>query len=131
MQCIVCGCNAGLRADERELVDFLVLSQCRSFVGLGMSTFSLFVSQFKAKGGHSAVLVRGVVGSIPDFFRFQIVPLTPLQVEAAKCQAIYDSDDGAGRRKSTQADNPYPGSEDSVAICLVVKEQADDILEVR
>ena len=96
-----------------------------------MSTFSLFVYQFKAKGGHPAVLVRGVVGSIPDFFRFQIFRRNPRAVVAAKCQAMYDSDDGAGSRNSTEADNPYPGSEDSVAICLVVKEQADDILEVR
>ena len=128
-------CDAGLRADEREVIDFLVLAQCRSFVGFGMSTFSLFLFQSKAAGGRPALLVRGVHPSIEEFYKFNVLddlePEPAAQVEPERCQAVYDSEQGAGGRNSSAAERPYPGADDSVAICLVVKDQVDDILEVR
>lgn len=59
-------------------------------------------------------------------------PAKKLAEELAECQDVYDSSEDARRQGIPDpAGEPYPGSEDSVAMCLVVREQDDDILEVR
>lgn len=41
-------CTAGLNSEQKALVDFLVLSQGRAFVGFGSSTFSFYLREYRA-----------------------------------------------------------------------------------
>ena len=55
-------CNAGLKSEELAAVDFLVLANCRSFVGFADSTFSIYVPQFQSFLGYPpsvSVFVQG------------------------------------------------------------------------
>ena len=57
--------GAGLLSEQSALVDLLVLTECRSFVGFSHSTFSHFVPQYKAL--HSLPQdVSLYVGRIPE-----------------------------------------------------------------
>jgi hypothetical protein len=37
----------GLHPEQLALVDFLVLAQCRHFVGISVSTFSVFIREYR------------------------------------------------------------------------------------
>ena len=54
--------------------------------------------------------------------------LTELRI--AQCQDTFDDNDGARDSRAEETEEGYPGADASVAMCLVVREQDDDILEV-
>ncbi len=62
---------AALNSEQKALVDFLVLSRGRGFVGFGSSTFSFYLREFRVLNGiprSSSVLVdASVIGTDPLF----------------------------------------------------------------
>lgn len=63
--------HAELNSEQKALVDFLVLSRGRGFVGFGSSTFSFYLREFRVLSGiprSSSVLVdASVIGTDPLF----------------------------------------------------------------
>ena len=64
-------CLAELNSEQKALVDFLVLSRGRGFVGFGSSTFSFYLREYRVLRGiprSSSVLVdASVIGTDPLF----------------------------------------------------------------
>lgn len=62
---------AELNSEQKALVDFLVLSRGRGFVGFGSSTFSFYLREYRVLSGiprSSSVLVdASVIGTDPLF----------------------------------------------------------------
>ena len=63
--------SAELNSEQKALVDFLVLSRGRGFVGFGSSTFSFYLREYRVLSGvprSSSVLVdASVIGTDPLF----------------------------------------------------------------
>ncbi len=64
----------GLHPEQLALLDFLVLAECKAFVGAGFSSFSVFIREYRALNGlaprDTSLLVSGAaVGSDPLFAR--------------------------------------------------------------
>ena len=64
----------GLHPEQLALLDFLVLAECKAFVGAGFSSFSVFIREYRALHGlaprDTSFLVSGAaVGSDPLFAR--------------------------------------------------------------
>ncbi len=64
-------CFAALNSEQKALLDFLVLSRGRGFVGFGSSTFSFYLREYRVLNGvprSSSVLVdASVIGTDPLF----------------------------------------------------------------
>jgi hypothetical protein len=62
---------AALNSEQKALLDFLVLSRGKSFVGFGSSTFSFYLREYRVLNGlprSSSVLVdASVIGTDPLF----------------------------------------------------------------
>jgi hypothetical protein len=70
---------AGLHPEQQALVDFLVLAECRHFVGISLSTFSVYLREYRALQGLAARstswLVKGTaVGTDPLFDKAAVFP---------------------------------------------------------
>jgi hypothetical protein len=70
---------APLHPEQLALVDFLVLVECRHFVGISVSTFSVFIREYRAlqglAGRNTSWLVKGTaVGSDPLFGKAAVFP---------------------------------------------------------
>jgi hypothetical protein len=68
----------GLHLEQQALLDFLVLARCRAFVGIGTSTFSVFVREYRHVMGiaprASANLVSGArIGTDALFARSAVL----------------------------------------------------------
>lgn len=63
--------SADLNSEQKALLDFLVLSRGRGFVGFGSSTFSFYLREYRVLNGvprSSSVLVdASVIGTDPLF----------------------------------------------------------------
>ena len=69
-------CTAGLFSEQRAAIDFLVFAQSRSFVGLGRSSFSIYLPQYKVLQGNPATpfaLVGGVSEQAEIYSKFAAV----------------------------------------------------------
>lgn len=73
MQALKAFANFGveLNSEQKALVDFMVLSRGRGFVGFGSSTFSFYLREYRVLSGiprSSSVLVdASVIGTDPLF----------------------------------------------------------------
>jgi hypothetical protein len=63
--------STGLNSEQKALVDFLVLSKGKAFVGFGSSTFSFYLREYRALASiprSSSVLVdASIIGTDPLF----------------------------------------------------------------